>query len=165
VPDPRRSRGVEGEHEALTTEHDVVRPVGLIDLLEVEHERAHVQDHARRGAVRRDRGHLLGDVGQHDLSVRADARRRAQAGAAGAARELEHPVAGPDRGSVEQLLRDRGAALVRVARMLAPGAGDRRPHPVQVRPHVRFARCAGWGTGLNRLGGHVSASRAFNYSC
>jgi hypothetical protein len=87
---------VRREHQPLAAEHGVEGAVGLVDPVEVEHERAHGQ--AAR-PPRGDRGHLRRHVGEHDL-VAALGRRDAEP--AGPARQLEHAVARPQDG--QQLL-------------------------------------------------------------
>ena len=89
--------GVEGEHEALAAEHDVVGLVGLGQVVEVQPEGADVAEPENGRAPGGDRGHLAGDVGQDHLAGRADQLGRGDPDAAGAAGQLEHALARPGR--------------------------------------------------------------------
>ena len=125
------ARRVGREHEALAAQHDVVRAVRLLDLLEVEHARAHIGESARLGARCGDRRHLGDDVGQHDLASWPDPLRRRQSHPTGAAGQLENTFAWHSRlRQLEHLGRHRGAACVDVVRVFAPTPCDRRPHAV-----------------------------------
>ena len=102
-------RGIEGEHQAFATQHDVVGGVGLVDLFEIELPRAHVRQFECTSARGGDCRHLGYDVGQHDVATRRNELGRSQSGAAGTTRELEHTFARPRSRPFEHLHRDQPA--------------------------------------------------------
>ena len=68
----RRRGGIDREHQALATEHDVVGVVRLVDLFEIEDARCARSSSRARQRVPRDGRHLDCDVGQHDVAGPAD---------------------------------------------------------------------------------------------
>lgn len=142
APDlPGRLGGVEREHQPLAAEHDVERGVGLGDALEVELAGGDVADAARGGAPGGDRRHLRGDVGEHDLAVGPDLLGGGHAEPSRPAGQLEDPLAGPQRCTVEHASGERGRARVDKVRMLAPAVGHGAPHRVQAGGQVIRCLC------------------------
>jgi hypothetical protein len=58
---------VGNEHQPFAAVHDVVRSVGLVDGLEIEHARRHVPEPALGGTAPSDGGHLGHDVRHLEL--------------------------------------------------------------------------------------------------
>ena len=112
------------EHETVPAEHDVEAAVRLVDRLEVEHAGLHVAEAA--GAFRRGRDHPGRDVGDDD---RAGLLRGGDSEAARPGGELEHAVAGLQRGQLEHALGERRRAPVDEVGVGAPRPRDRLPHP------------------------------------
>jgi hypothetical protein len=125
-----RALRLDREHQTLAAEHDVIGVVGLVDGLEVERPRLHVVQAVRAG--RADRGHLRGDIGEHDLARGPDELRGRDPDAARAAGQLEHALARRGRGQREQPGRELRAARVDVVGVLAPAVRDACPQAVDV---------------------------------
>ena len=89
----RRALRVEGEHQALPAEDDVVRRIGLVDVVEVELPGRDVVEPAGLGPCGGNRDHLDGEVRDDDGTTGRHLLRRGEAEPAGAAGELEHELA------------------------------------------------------------------------
>ena len=142
---------------------DVVGAVGLVDPLEVEHARARrCRARAPRRARRRDRGHLGGDVREHDLAARrrpAPRPRARRRPARTPARARARPAAARVSSSMRSVTpAPRASTYVGV---LAHAAGDARPHAVQL-----GAELVRRPTGLRRrcLLRSISASSYIDYT-
>ena len=122
---------VEGEHEALAAEDDVVGLIGLVEVVKVEGQGADVVQPERGGTGRGDRCHLGGDIGQDHLAARADQLGRGDPDAARAAGQFEYALAGPGCRQLEQLGGDGRAAGVGIDGVLGPCRSYGRPHPVK----------------------------------
>jgi hypothetical protein len=123
---------VRDEHEPLPAQHDVERGAGLVDLLEVDHLAGHVGEAGRVGPVRGDGDHLGREVRDDHLPARLDERGGVEARAAGAAGELEHPLAGPGAGQLEHAVAHVPAAGVDISQVCGPRRGNPVPHLVQL---------------------------------
>ena len=134
----RRARRVGHEHQPLAAEDDVVRLVRLVDLLEVELARAHVREAERLGAGR------ARSPSSRARRPRARPRRPAPTSGAAAIPTPPAPHASsstrsPGRGaaSSSSVSVTRAPRAVDELRVRRPAAGDRAPHPLQLRAELR----------------------------
>ena len=87
--------GVRHQHVAALAEHSVDRVVVEVDRLGVHHAELDVLDALLRAVPARDIDHVRGEVGRDEPTLISDDPSYPEAEVAGAARELEHGIAGP----------------------------------------------------------------------
>ena len=80
---------------------------------------------------RADRGHLRGDVGEHDLAAGPDPLGGGDAEPSRPGGQLEDPLAGPQGCTIEHVRGKRDRARIDEVRVLAPPGGHGGPHRVQ----------------------------------